>query len=117
MRGKAGLVIGLGIGYVLGTRAGRQRYEQIKAQALKVWQLDPVQAQVDKARDFAKSSVMALPGALWVATVRIGKAAAEKGTAGQRIDAAVQASRGSADEVRLAARESADAVTDLASGD
>ncbi len=117
MRGKAGLVIGLGIGYVLGTRAGRQRYEQIKAQALKVWRLDPVQAQVDKARALARSSVMALPGALWVATVKIGKAASTKGTAGQRIDTAVQASRDSADAVRRAARESADAVTDLASGD
>ena len=29
MRGKVGLVIGLGVGYVLGTRAGRERYEQI----------------------------------------------------------------------------------------
>lgn len=117
MRGKAGLVIGLGIGYVLGTRAGRQRYEQLRAQALKVWHLDPVQVQVDKARSFARSSAMALPGALWGATVKIGRAAAEKGSAGQRIDAAVQASRDSAGEVRQAARESSDAVTDLASGD
>ena len=36
MRGKAGLVIGLAIGYVLGTRAGRERYEQIKAQAARI---------------------------------------------------------------------------------
>lgn len=36
MRGKVGLVIGLAAGYVLGTRAGRERYEQIKAQAEKV---------------------------------------------------------------------------------
>ena len=42
MRGKAGLVVGLAVGYVLGTRAGRERYEQIKAAALKVWNLDPV---------------------------------------------------------------------------
>ncbi len=56
MRGKAGLVIGLAVGYVLGTRAGRERYEQIKAQALKVWNFDPVQDQVDKVKDFAKST-------------------------------------------------------------
>jgi membrane protein DedA with SNARE-associated domain len=30
MRFRAGLVVGAAIGYVLGTRAGRQRYEQIK---------------------------------------------------------------------------------------
>ena len=30
MRFRAGLVVGTAVGYVLGTRAGRQRYEQIK---------------------------------------------------------------------------------------
>jgi hypothetical protein len=29
MKGKAGLLIGFGAGYILGARAGRQRYEQI----------------------------------------------------------------------------------------
>lgn len=30
MRFRAGLVVGAAVGYVLGARAGRQRYEQIK---------------------------------------------------------------------------------------
>ena len=30
---KTGILIGVGIGYVLGTRAGRERYEQIRTQA------------------------------------------------------------------------------------
>jgi membrane protein DedA with SNARE-associated domain len=30
MRFRAGLVVGAAVGYVLGTRAGKQRYEQIK---------------------------------------------------------------------------------------
>ena len=30
---KAGILIGIGVGYVLGTRAGRERYEQIRANA------------------------------------------------------------------------------------
>jgi membrane protein DedA with SNARE-associated domain len=30
MRFRSGLVVGAAVGYVLGTRAGRQRYEQIK---------------------------------------------------------------------------------------
>jgi len=59
MRGKIGLVIGLGAGYVLGTRAGRARYEQIKKQAEKVWELPPVQKQVDRVKAVAKR----LPGA------------------------------------------------------
>ncbi|WP_029150321.1 hypothetical protein [Microbacterium indicum] len=65
MRGKIGLVVGLGVGYVLGTRAGRQRYEQIKAQAQKVWETEPVQKQVTKAKDFAASAAMAVPRAAW----------------------------------------------------
>jgi len=36
MRGKAALVLGLGVGYVLGTRDGRERYEQIKEQAVRL---------------------------------------------------------------------------------
>ena len=49
MKGKVGLVIGLSVGYVLGTRAGRERYEQIKTQWLKLWNTAPVQRQVVKA--------------------------------------------------------------------
>lgn len=51
---KLTLLAAVGIGYVLGTRAGRGRYEQIKQQAEKVWSNDSVQATVDKAQDTAK---------------------------------------------------------------
>ena len=53
MNGKAGLIVGLAAGYVLGSRAGRERYNQIKEQALKVWNTDRVQEQVGKVKDFA----------------------------------------------------------------
>ena len=54
MRGKILFVFGLAVGYVLGTRAGRERYEQIKAGAEKVW-LDPrVQEQVHTVEEFVK---------------------------------------------------------------
>lgn len=33
---KMSLLIGIGIGYVLGTRAGRERYEQIRSGAQKI---------------------------------------------------------------------------------
>lgn len=114
MRGKAGLVIGLAVGYVLGTRAGRERYEQIKAQWLKVWNTEPVQTQVAKAKDFARSSAMALPSTLWDSAVKVTKAAASKGSAGQKLDAAIKAGQDSADDVGRAASTSARAVKDAA---
>lgn len=74
MKGKIGLVVGLGVGYVLGTRAGRERYEQIKKQWLKVWHLDPVQDQVTKAKEFVGAKAAAVPGALWTGAVKVVKA-------------------------------------------
>jgi hypothetical protein len=38
-----GILIGLAIGYVLGTRAGRDRYEQIKRAAAAAWQSPPAE--------------------------------------------------------------------------
>ena len=112
MKGKAGLVIGLAIGYVLGTRAGRERYEQIKTQWLKVWNTDPVQTQVGKVKDFAKSQAMALPSTLWESAVKVTQAAGSKGTAGQKLDAAIKVGKDSADDVGKAAQTSAKAVKD-----
>ena len=117
MRGKAGLVVGLAIGYVLGTRAGRERYEQIKDQWLKVWNMDPVQEQVGKVKDFAASTAMALPSTLWDSAVKVTRAATSKGSAGQKLDAAIKVSKDQADDVGAAAKTSAkaakDAVDDL----
>ena len=103
MRGKVGLVIGLGVGYVLGTRAGRQRYEQIKAGAEKVWNLEPVQEQVERAKGFAATSAMKIPRAAWNGVVRIAGAASRQGTAGERVDAAVGQAKRSARDVAEAA--------------
>lgn len=114
MRGKIGLVIGVAAGYVLGARAGRGRYEQIKKQAEKVWNLDPVQAQVTKVQDFAASSVAALPKAVWSGVKKVSEAVTngKEQTPGQKLDAAVKATKDSADDVRKAAEESAKAVKD-----
>lgn len=107
MRGKVGLVIGLAAGYVLGTRAGRERYEQIKEQALKVWELDPVQKQVERAKDFTKSTAMAVPGALWNGAVKVTRAVQGKdATPGQRLDAAIKAGKDSSEDVAKAAERS-----------
>lgn len=79
MKGKIGLVVGLGVGYVLGTRAGRERYEQIKTQWLKVWHLDPVQEQVTKVKTYVGDKAAAVPGALWSGVVKIAKTAGDAG--------------------------------------
>jgi len=54
MKGKILFLAGLGVGYVLGTRAGRERYEQIKAAASNLWNAPVVQRQVDTVQDFVK---------------------------------------------------------------
>lgn len=54
MKGKILFVAGLGLGYLLGTRAGREKYEELKAAALKVWNDPRVQKQVDAVEDFVK---------------------------------------------------------------
>lgn len=51
MRGKFAFVLGAAIGYVLGTRAGRERYEQIKRGAKALWGTEPVQRGVTVVRD------------------------------------------------------------------
>lgn len=108
MKGKVGLVIGLAAGYVLGTRAGRERYEQIKSQAEKVWNKDQVQEQVEKVKDLAKSTATALPGTLWDSAVKVGKAAGSKGTAGEKAKAAARTAKAEAKQTADDIAEAAD---------
>jgi hypothetical protein len=54
MKGKILFVTGLAVGYVLGTRAGRERYEQLKSSAMKLWNDPRVQRQDDAAESFVK---------------------------------------------------------------
>jgi hypothetical protein len=51
MKGKLLFLLGLGVGYVFGTRAGRKRYEQIKAAAQNIWESEPVQWSVNQVQD------------------------------------------------------------------
>lgn len=63
---KTNFLLGTATGYVLGARAGRTRYEQIKAGAGKVWRSPKVQQTVNdlegKAADGAKSGGQQLQG-------------------------------------------------------
>ncbi|MFP7696703.1 hypothetical protein [Trueperella sp. LYQ143] len=46
-----------GVGYVLGSRAGRERYEQIKKISKKVWNSKPAQKGRDKVRSQASQTL------------------------------------------------------------
>ena len=54
MRGKLVLLVGVGIGYVLGSRAGRKRYDEIKSCVNRLWNDPRVSQQVHNVEQFAK---------------------------------------------------------------
>ena len=51
MQGRILFVTGAAVGYVLGARAGRRRYEQIKGGAERIWNNPKVQDSVDQVVD------------------------------------------------------------------
>lgn len=52
---KTGLLVGLGVGYVLGTKAGRERYEELKASWDQFTGNPSVQRLVSKSRDIVET--------------------------------------------------------------
>ena len=71
MRGKLLFVAGAAVGYVLGARAGRKRYEQIKSAAAKVWESPGIQKQVNAVEDYAAAKFGEIPGALLEGTKKV----------------------------------------------
>lgn len=65
-------------GYVLGTKAGRERYDQIRTQSQKVWNSPTVQSGVDHAADAAKSAAGAAGSAAADAATSAASAAGSK---------------------------------------
>lgn len=108
MRGKAALVVGLVAGYVLGARAGRERYEQIKAQAEKVWDQPVVQGQVEKVKAFGVSALSSVPGVVWKGAKSVTGAVSQSGTVSERAQRAGRAAKASAAEVVDAVEDSVD---------
>ena len=99
MRGKLIFVAGLATGYVLGSRAGRARYEQIKKNWLKVWNTDAVQDKVELVEGFAKARASELPKALFDGVKKVSTAIGGEGTPGQKLDATIAKTKDAVDDV------------------
>ena len=78
-----GLGVGLAAGYVLGTRAGRAKYTEIKARANDVWHDPHVQKAVSNAGDLVREAAPVVQEKI----ADVAKAAKEK-VAGSSSDAA-----------------------------
>ena len=57
MKNKVVLLTGMAVGYVLGTRAGREQYEKIRSQARSLWGDPRVQEQVSNVQQAVKEQV------------------------------------------------------------
>lgn len=77
MRFRLGLLAGAAIGYVLGTRDGRGRYEQIKTQADHLWHDQRVQGTVQAAGDAVKEKAPDLQAAAGAAASHAVQAATQ----------------------------------------
>lgn len=83
-------LVGLAAGYVLGARAGKQRYEQIKTVSGKVWQSAPVQKQVAVAKENARTKAAPVVADL---VADAAKATSEKLRASRTVPSQVSAGR------------------------
>ena len=118
MRGKILFVVGLGVGYVLGTRAGRERYEQIRKAAENVWNTPAVQQGVGTVKDFATARVGDLSETVLDGVKSlIGNATKSSGATKSDVSRAARSAKSgvskSAEAARSAVDTAADAIDDV----
>lgn len=59
MMGKLAVLAGVGVGYVLGTKAGRQRYEQMRGTARRLWNDPRMEEKRQQAMHVARDQAAA----------------------------------------------------------
>lgn len=64
MRGRLGVMIGLGAGYVLGAKAGRERYEQLRRLYDNLLDSSAMQKATGKAKNVATGGVSKVTSAV-----------------------------------------------------
>lgn len=84
MKGKLLFVAGGVVGYVLGARAGRKRYEQIKKAANRVWESPSVQKQMDKVEEFASQKLGEVPEIIGTAAKKAVSGVVDRMTSGDK---------------------------------
>jgi hypothetical protein len=62
MRGKILLLAGVAVGYVLGARAGREKYNELVSTANKFWNDPRVQERVEQVEGFVKDKAPEVSG-------------------------------------------------------
>ena len=116
MKGKILFVVGLGVGYVLGTRAGRERYEQIRSAAEKVWNQPAVQQGVGTVKEFAAARVGDLGDPVLDGVKSfIGNATKSSGATKADVNRATRSAKQSISKAADAAKSAVDDAADVAS--
>jgi hypothetical protein len=77
MIGKLKLLVGFGVGYVLGARAGRERYTQLAGKAQELWSDPRVQEKAGQAQQVVKEKA---DQAQQVVKEKVGDKVSGKGT-------------------------------------
>lgn len=115
------LALGIAIGYVLGARAGRERYDQMKGKATELWESprvskartsveDYARTQAPILRDKAEAVAKATPGFVTSTAKDVAETAREvaesaKGTAKELAETAKETAKDLADSAKGSAKE------------
>jgi hypothetical protein len=91
---KLSFLTGAAVGYVLGSRAGRPRYEQIKTKSQQLWQSEPVQTKVSEAGGAIKSAAPVAAEKVGSAAKQVGEAAKTKLSSGSSDETAASGTAG-----------------------